>query len=237
MSISNPKDNEKIYAVLTGDIIQSSSLDIPRREYLYNALQELSILLQTRYPKEMVQEMVKYRGDGWQLLINAPQKAFEISLFIRTYLRFTLKPEQLDSRIAIAIGKVDFIPEKNISEGFGRAYTDSGKLLDELISRRLGFKLAGLGDKRLNQLIAGLIHVYDELITSWTPAQCQAVYLSLQYATQKEIGMHWQPKSVSQVAIAHHLKAANWNIVKEGLQLFEEVIMTICSDNGGGMGT
>ena len=237
MSISNQKDNKMIYAVLTGDIIQSSSLDLPRREYLYNALQELSILLQKVYPVYIVQEMAKYRGDGWQLLINAPQKAFEISLFIRTYLRFTLKPEQLDSRIAIAIGKVDFIPDENISEGFGRAYTDSGKLLDDLTSHRLGFVLAGLGDVRTNQLIAGLIHVYDKLITSWTPAQCQAVHLSLQYTTQKEIGEHWQPKSVTQVAIAHHLKAANWNVVKEGLQLFEEVILSMCLENGGETGT
>lgn len=214
----------KVVAVLTGDIVKSSTLTSDRRLFLYEVLQDLSLLLRNQYPQDILFDMAKYRGDGWQLVVNTPGKAFEISLFLRTYIRSKFRSEKLDTRIGIAIGGVDFIPGDNVSEGYGAAFTESGRVLDGLKDQNMGFTIVKNTDSIGGRLIANLIKTHDAFITSWTPLQCQAVHLALQGFTQSEIGNRWQPKSISQAAVAKHLKSANWELIKEGLHLFEEAV-------------
>lgn len=214
----------KVVAVLTGDIVKSSTLTSERRLQLYEVLKNLSHLLKSQYPQDVLFDMAKYRGDGWQLLVKTPAKAFEISLFLRTYIRSKFRSEKLDTRIGIAIGGVDFIPEDNISEGYGAAFTESGRVLDGLKDQNMGVTVVNNADSINSRLIAYLIKTHDAFITSWTPLQCQAVHLAMQGFTQSEIGTRWQPKSISQAAVAKHLKSANWVLIKEGLHLFEEAI-------------
>ena len=122
-------------------------------------------------------DLAKFRGDGWQLLVRNPQKSFEISLFIRTYIRYKFKPENLDSRIAIAVGSVEFIPKNNISEGYGKAFTESGRVLDSMKNQRMGFVLTNYENEIGNRLLNALIKSYDAFITSWTANQCQESFL------------------------------------------------------------
>lgn len=208
-------------AILTGDIVRSSSLSASRRFDLFQALQELSVQVQRQYPNDVLLGMSKFRGDGWQMVIDQPQRFFEISLFIRTYIRARFKAERLDTRIAIAIGSVEFIPRENISEGYGTAFSESGKKLDELKERRMGVTLATEAGAPYSALFDALIRSYDTFITSWTTLQSQAVHLSLQGLTQKEVGARWQPRPIDQATVNRHLAAANWALVKEGIRIFE----------------
>ncbi len=225
--------NKQVMAVLTGDIVRSSSLNSARRFELYEGLQQLSALLRARYPREVPFEMAKYRGDGWQLAVSEPEKAFEISLFIRTWLRFQFGAEKLDTRVAIAVGRVDFVPQDNLSEGYGPAFSDSGKLLDGLKEQRMGFILSDKGGV-FSLMTAQMIKAYDALISAWTPAQCQAVFLALHSLTQAEIGSRWQPAPITQAAVAKHLKSANWELIKEGLSVFREAAGEFNSPAKGG---
>lgn len=224
------KQSSPYVAILTGDIVRSSSLPKTRRFDLFHSLQVLSGLIRQQYPDNVRYALSKFRGDGWQLLVDPPQKCFEISLFIRTYIRTTFKTEKLDTRIAIAIGSVEFVPETNISEGFGIAFTESGKMLDQLKNYRLGITLATKNGTRYTRLLDTLLKSYDTFITSWTALQCQAVHFSLQGLTQAEIGKKWQPKPIDQTTVNKHLAAANWNVIKEGLSIFETEITRILEE-------
>lgn len=215
------KHSTPTFAILTGDIVRSSSLTGNRRHDLFQSLQDLSELIRSQYPEDVRYNLSKFRGDGWQLVIDRPQKFFEISLYIRTYIRARFKEEKLDTRIAAAIGRVEFIPEGNISEGYGPAFTESGKTLDELKQYRMGITLATENGARYARLFDALIKSYDALITSWTALQCQAVHLSLQGMTQAEIGKRWQPRPIEQVTVNQHLAAANWSLIKDGIEVFE----------------
>lgn len=217
-------------AILTGDIVRSSNLTGNRRYDLFKSLQDLSGMILRHYPQDVRFGMSKFRGDGWQLLIDRPQKFFEISLFIRTYIRIQFKEEKIDTRIAAAIGSVDFIPENNISEGYGAAFNESGKILDGLKQYRMGIALATDTGARCTRLLDALIRSYDTIITSWTALQCQAVHFSLQGLTQAEIGKRWQPKPIEQVTVNQHLAAAKWGLIKDGIAVFETEIAKIIDE-------
>lgn len=221
------KHNEKIYAILTGDIVNSSGLSSDRRYYLYETLQTLSTLVKQKYPREVPFDLAKYRGDGWQLLVSPPKEAFEISLFMRTYIRYQFEQEKLDTRIAIAIGSIDFVPSDNISEGYGDAFTESGKLLDSLKEYRMAVTLTQKTNQILNRLANTLIKTNDALVSAWTPAQCQAVHLALYGLTQNEIGNRWQTGPITQASVAKHLKSANWDLIKENLSLFADLFSSL----------
>ena len=215
------RENTSFMGVLTGDIVRSSSLDNDRRKKLFDSLLELSILLEDNYSNDIVEKLSKFRGDSWQLLIKNPGKCLEISLFIRTYIRYKFKTEKLDSRIGIAIGSVDYIPKQNISEGFGAAYTISGELLDSLKKTRMSIRIESGLENKYSPFLTSLTNATDAIITSWTAAQCQVVFWSLQKMTQTQISERWQPAPIAQSSVAKHLKAAQWYYIKETLAVFE----------------
>ena len=217
------KYDEKIYAILTGDIVNSSSLPSDKRYFLYETLQDLSKLVKQKYSHEVPSELAKYRGDGWQLLVYPPKNAFEISLFMRTYIRYQFEREKLDTRIAIAIGNIDFAPTDNISEGYGTAFTESGKLLDSLKEYRMEVILTQNYDQLYKRLVNTLIKTSDAIISAWTPAQCQAVHLALYGLTQNEIGRRWKSGPIAQASVANHLKSANWDLIKEISSLYADI--------------
>lgn len=217
------KPDKKMYAVLTGDVVNSSSLSSDRRYYLYEAMQNLSTAVKQKYPREISSDLAKYRGDGWQLLVSPPRDAFEISLFMRTFIRFHFEQEKLDTRIAIAIGNIDFAPDDNISEGYGIAFTESGKLLDSLKEYRMAVTLTQNSNHLLCNFANTLIRASDALISAWTPAQCQAVHLALFGLTQREIGKRWKAGAIAQASVANHLKSANWELIKEISSLYTDI--------------
>ena len=211
-------------AVLTGDIVNSSLLNARERQKLYEAFPALSARLRERYPDEVSHDLSNFRGDGWQVLVNHPRAALEVALFIRSYLRFPVTDKDIDSRVAIGIGEVDFVPEDNVSAGYGSAYTLSGHLLETLPVEQhmaVGFDL----DKQPinHSTIAILVELMDAIISAWGANHCQAVFWALQGYNQKEIAERWQPAPITQPSVSYNLKRAAWTTIKKGLTAFAEL--------------
>ena len=226
-------DPRPCYAVLTGDIVNSSALKENRRLQLYQEMQSLSDLLKRVFWQQISHDLANFRGDGWQLLLDQPQKALAVSLFIRTFFRYKFKAEKLDSRVAISIGQVEYVPEKNISEGFGPAFTESGLLLDRMKTERMQIAFVAAISSPYETTIISLVRTFDDLISAWTAPQCQAVHQALQGYTQLEIGERWEPKHIAQPSVAKHLKSAHWSFVKNGITLFESILTSLMESPRG----
>jgi hypothetical protein len=224
--MTNSQNN--LRAVLTGDIINSSGLDPRERQTLFAAFPKISALLRDRYPAEIGYEISNFRGDGWQLVIDQPRKALEISLFIRTYIRFAITDKNIDSRIAIGIGGVDFIPAENVSAGYGSAYTLSGHLLEALPAHQrmaLGFPI---DDPSLTHAAASiLVELMDSLITAWRASQCQAIFWALQGLTQTQIAERWLPAPITQPSVSNNLNRSSWPTIRKSLVFFEELLNNV----------
>jgi len=216
------------HAVLTGDIVNSSNL-LPRdRQKLFETFPRLSAMLRERYPQAVRHDISNFRGDSWQLIIARPEKSLEISLYIRTYLRFAVSERKLDSRIAIGIGEVEFIPENNVSAGYGSAYTASGHLLETLSgSQRMALGFAAPEDSLAHNAAVILVELVDTLVTSWRASQCQAVYWALQGLTQTQIAQRWHPAPIRQPSVSNNISRSAWPTIKRSLIFYEDAMTRV----------
>jgi len=173
----------KIYAVLTGDIIDSSQLGPERLEASLALLRHLAVEFEQTYPGSVVGEPDVFRGDSWQLCLQRPSLALTASVFIRA----GFKTEGLDTRIAIGIGSVERLQETRISESSGPAFLHSGRTLDKLGKRRtLALDANGHARSPVDALVTG-VGLLDAHIIRWTQREAVAVYGTLLKLSQDEI--------------------------------------------------
>ncbi len=211
-------------SVITGDIVGSSGLSPERRKELYSEFAVLSSLLKKQFPDDIAYDISNFRGDGWQVVCGRPGRSLEIAVFIRTYLRFQFKSEKLDTRAAIGIGRVNFIPPENISAGDGDAFTRSGHRLESLKNRRMGIEYPHAEKDPIFMAVDNLLLLMDHIILNWSPGQCQAVFWGLHRYKQVEIASHWKPAAITQASVSASLKSAGWEQVQETLRVFDWIV-------------
>ena len=210
-------------AVLTGDIIRSTKMQPDQRVALYSTFTDLSVFLKHNYPAIVMYDISNFRGDGWQLVCQQPEHSLEVGLFIRSYLRFSFKEEKLDTRFAIGIGRIHFIPRENVSAGDGEAFTLSGTMLDSLNAENMAVVLPGKDDL-VQPALDGMVGLLDFIISRWSPGQAQAIFLALHRFKQEEIAANWKPSPITQASVSAILKAAGWSRVKMSLSVFEKLV-------------
>ena len=227
--------NNPYRAVLTGDIVNSSKLNIENRKKLQISFSILSNLLQKTFPEDILYPLTNFRGDSWQAIVSNPINSLKVSLFIRSFFRFQFPREKIDSRIAIGIGIISFIPTENLSAGDGPAYLTSGHLLDSLTNDRLAIGFSEKVEEPSYPALKGLILLLDQFICTWSASQSQAIFWSLQNLRQKEVAEKWIPQLISQAAVSKNLRSANWESIKQSMFYFEKSIMNILiqNENGG----
>jgi len=194
------------FAVLTGDLIDStrasraevdSSLD--RIAKLYGADHGFS----------------RFRGDGWQILLDHPGKGLWAMVRIAAELRSS---GGLESRIALGLGPVTHFNLDDLSSASGPAFIASGRTLSGMPKReRLG--LAGTG---VDILHSRLVVMIDERMSKWSIEQATAVAIAMEtfpMRTQAEIA---DMLGISRQAVAarhassgfSQIIAATWDFFK-----------------------
>jgi len=202
-------------AVLTGDIVNSSQMSAAIRRRLPELLRQLGRDLGTTWPQQVPTEISIFRGDAWQILVQ-PDLALHAVLFLRAGIIASGADEPIDTRISMAIGTIDFLPDL-VAEGDGRAYRLSGQALDEL---REPFRLSLQGGKShvAYPVVAPLL---DTICQGWTARQAQAVQARLRGWSQHQISEKFQPEPITQQSVARHLAQAHWLAVERALEELE----------------
>lgn len=213
---------DRIFAVLTGDIVDSSALQESQSGPPSLILEGVGQRIQARYQHAVQNPIDVFRGDSWQLVVSQPARAMRIALLFRTLLRAEYG---IDSRVSIAFGEIDFLPQENISTGTGQAFSLSGQGLEvNLKSARMTLIVPSLVGSLEGQGLEIITQLIDLEVGRWTPSQARAVAGALLDQTQIEIAADWQPEPVSQQAISQHLENAAWGLIKNALSYLEEVL-------------
>lgn len=213
---------EKVYAVLTGDLIESTAIREDYKAVLY--------LIAADIQKYMAVDFVFdiYRGDSFQGLLNDPSKALLISVLMRAGLRRNTRGTGIDdvwdARIAIGIGKVDQVI-KNTAVKLGTlngdAFVRSGRTLDLMKKEGAALKLK-TDHEQLDEEFESSFPLLDIIISRWSTAQAEAVYwYLLDNLTQEEIGKRI---GISQRAISKRLETSNVDGLSKILIRFENLI-------------
>ena len=126
---------EKIYAVLTGDVAGSSRLEGEQRQKLLTVLKDSFLLIDEIIGKEKVAFPFEiFRGDSFQGVLNETSGALRAAIIIRANIRrsfdTTLK-NAFDARIAIGIGTISLLPDQRGGEGEQQQSRDPGHRREE----------------------------------------------------------------------------------------------------------
>ena len=209
---------QKKYAVITGDIVDSSKLPKAQRKLLPGLIAKASRDTGKAFPDAVPLAADVFRGDGWQLLVGDVVRCLRVGLFFRACLRSAAERGRgLDTRVAIGVGRVDFVRER-VSQGDGEAYRLSGRALENM-PRKQRLRLVGSAIKETDALVV-IVRLIDVLAQSWTGKQAFALRGALRGWTHEKIAKEW-PEPISQQAVAKHLDGAQWPALAAALTYVE----------------
>lgn len=225
-------DSFQYWGVITGDIIGFSGLDLSLRRRMPGVVVEGGRRLCETFEAIMPWDVDVFRGDGWQALISRPALALRAALFFRANIIAAAEGQPVDTRMAIGIGPVDYVPERNVAAGDGYAYRVSGKTLEGMASPRKGnlrcaFVREGVPENRIpadmpdEELIDAVVRLSGAIGDRWRARRARVVAGALRGFTQKRIAAMWPGGPVSRQAVGKHLERAGWHGVNHALRVFE----------------
>lgn len=215
------------YAVLTGDLIKSSSLSAAElgqaRDLVVATFRDV-----TAWDAEeiVVGEAEFFRGDSWQAALSQPQFALRATLLLRARLRHQALT---DTRVALGLGSVEELDAQRISLSSGEAFLLSGGALDVLSKQvDLAAALPQAADPTLAAWLPVVLRLCGALVGGWTSRQAEIVSLAIhpQKPTQQQIADQLQ---VSRPTVTIALEAAHWATLEDTLETFETQIATFAN--------
>ncbi|MCJ7679942.1 MAG: hypothetical protein MUP70_04370 [Candidatus Aminicenantes bacterium] len=210
--------DKQIYAVLSGDIVNSSQLQPKDVKVVMQRLRDGADKFEAVFPRSVFGKLDVFSGDGWQLVMKRYELSLRTALFLRAEV---MRDEKLkiDTRVAVAWGTVDvdtMNPER-VSESTGAAFTESGRLLKDMPKRS---RLLLRTDKSLSDtpFLMSTVLLLDEMAAHWTPRQADTLALALLNHTQEEIA---DKRGKSQPTVHQALQTSGWRGIEEFLKVVE----------------
>ncbi len=225
---------EKIYAVLTGDLVKSSRLSVEMSRRAMDLIKDGALKFAEIQPGSVIGKVDTFRFDGWQLLLGKPELAFHAAVFMRSILKMESTPgSKLDTRVAIGIGPADSIVKDRISNSSGPAFTASGKALDVMGNNTLSLATDNELDFSWENLRIGIVPLLDCVVRDWTAPESRAVYGALWGWTQEETAKKWpsidnNTKQITRQSVSKSLTRAHWSTVESTLNWVQlEILKTL----------
>jgi hypothetical protein len=209
-------NHDQIYAVITGDIVGSTKLSVESRDFSLSSIESIFKYVRSTHGDINAHHVI-YRGDSFQAVISIPGIALEVSVMIRSTLRAF--KNQLDARIAVGLGTIDYRHGKTISEWDGEAFRRSGPVLDEMKGdRRLQISTPW---KDVDAELRIELALLDLIIRKWSRPQSEAIRLQLQGYTQERMA---KELGISQPAIQQRLSSAGAPSLTDMIQRYQTLI-------------
>ena len=214
---------ERLYAVITGDVVHSSRLRGERWSTLVNLLEDTfgavdEIVGSVAAPFSI------HRGDSFQGVLSDPALALKAALVIRAKLRSGLevrrRSEALDAYIAIGIGTVDYLPEEQGAAGDGDAFRRSGKTLDGMKGRGPRLLVRTPWPEVDAELVVEC-SLLEGFAANWSRPQAEALLLHLRGRTQAESASEL---GIAQSSVAERLRTAGAWAVEGMISRYETLI-------------
>ena len=213
----------KYYAVISGDFIGFSHLPIDDRKSMYFILKNGGRALADTFPGVMPLEVDMFRGDGWQMLLTDPLLSLRAALYFRACIRSKTKKKNINSRMAIAVGRIDYVPENKVSAGDGTAFRLSGKLLEKMNRATSATMRFTMEDKKKSTFLDRTVQKAGAPADRWTSSQAMVIMDMLKGWTQDQISVK-QPEKTLNPTMARLLNRAGWPEIHHALSVFEPAV-------------
>ncbi len=217
------ENKQGLYAVLTGDIVESVKLNPINLKMVIQSIKEGQASFDRVYPGVMIGLIDIFSGDSWQVLMRHEHLSIRALLYFKALVK-AVKGLNADTRIALAWADIDegTVNPERISESTGEAFTLSGRALAEMDkSKRLTMKLPDTltQDKEsAYSLLPYTMLLLDEISKRWTEKQAEAIALALLGVKQKTIAAEI---SIAQSTVNKRLNGAGWDNLSQYLNYIE----------------
>lgn len=208
------------YAVITGDIVNSSDLTHEERKSLLALLGRVFSHIQEE-ESAIEQSFDLFRGDSFQGLLKDPVPALRLAMYIRLNLLADADenhPHDWDARMAIGVGEVSY-QGNEVATSDGKAFRLSGPVLDQM-KREERIKVNTQWDA-INAEMAVSLALCDGISSRWTSKQAQVMLHAMAGRRQSEMA---QSLGISQPAVSKMLRIAHWEAVEALIQRYELLI-------------
>nr|WP_320058618.1 hypothetical protein [uncultured Bacteroides sp.] len=203
--------------IITGDIVHSTKIEIENRGILLTTLKNIVTEINENISPI---EMEIFRGDSFQIVIPDVLNALKIALLIRSGLqKNTLETMKWDARVSLGIGKVEF-EANSIVQSDGEAFHNSGRQFDEMgKAEKMALRTPWEG---FNNEFTVSTAFADELISSWSIVQAEAIYYwLLKNVSQRELAEMLQK---SPQTINKRLLTANYGLIELYLNRYQQLL-------------
>ena len=157
-------------AVLTGDLIASTKAG---QTAVDGAMAVLEGIAQHEAQISGLDiRFARFRGDGWQMYCPEAARVFRLTVLVLANLRS--KPDLAQTRLAVATGTVDTLPQIGLSSASGEAFSRSGRWLDSMPTKRL----VGFSRPEDAKLQKPLFSYLEWQSSRWSPEQAEAISLA-----------------------------------------------------------
>jgi hypothetical protein len=218
-----PVHNERLFAILTGDLVRSSRYSASERsqvlQHLDRTLSGLQLFYARGTPTGGGVQFYLFRGDSFQVYLPFPEKGLEAALFVRTRLLSAELENRLDARISVGIGRISYFAER-IELMDGEAFRLSGSGIERL-ERTHRHLLVLTPWENVNAELNVECALTDGLMERWTAKQAAAVFYRI---TEENQARAAEMLGITQPAISQQLRAAGFSAVQEFLDRFESLI-------------
>lgn len=203
-------EKQTLAAVITGDIVQSSSIDNMERTKMLATLEKVIADGKAIFPDWNAEI---FQGDSFQ---GSTLKGVKDSLAYAVSCVARIKEQGFGLRIAVGIGNISFAAA-SVRTSDGTAFLHSGRTLEELKKRNGSFIGIKTGNEDLDAEFEAHCASLDYLLARCTIPQAGALALAIKGLTQVEIAERLQ---IAQPTVQQRLKAGGWPVFKAILQRF-----------------
>lgn len=206
---------QPMFCVLTGDIVKSSALSDNALDAVMQALADTAQQM-SGWPGEAEVRFERFRGDGWQMRLDAPGHALRACLFARAAIRAAC--DLGETRIGVGIGEAQ--GQDSLAAASGSAFERSGRGLDALGVHRLWHIEAGFESSPAEALAGGLFAICDERSRHWTARQAD-IFLRLASPAAPAMIDVAETLAVKPQTIQTHFDRAGGHALLAAIQAFE----------------
>lgn len=200
-----------MYAVITGDIVQSRQSAVA---VWIKALKEI-LNQYGSSPKDW--EI--YRGDSFQIIIR-PEQALDLSFIIKSHL----KSNEINVRMAIGIGEIDYRTDK-ATESNGTAFVNSGTCFDGLKKQTLALQTPW---NDFNTTFNIMLDLASLTMDKWTAKTAEVVCFKLQNPTMNQVDIAERLEKKRQGNISESLKRGGYDELNQLLNYYQQSISKLC---------
>ena len=214
-----------MYCVLMGDIVSSKEITGEQKVELTNRIRLMLEYINFKYEKDVCVNFTSSRGDFFEGVVYAVDKAVEIARDIVE----TLLPTEI--RISIVLGDLDTINDTyNANLADGEAFHIADKILTKMKTEKSeGWLHLSINiekyDERVQPLIDSTLSLLDVLSGGWTEKQRECVFLMSHNDNQQKVVA--EKLGITSPAVSLHLKAANYVVYKNAFENLGKYLKSI----------